>query len=131
MVPGVAAQRADNSSLIAWLVVAVTAFAFAFAVAFAVAFALGSLQGRATDGDAQKGRSFIGLFSQALGDRTAVLLVLSYVGGSILGGATIAAGLDQYLSHFGVGPLTTMDETMNLADTSRRMQFFPDHPAKR
>ena len=24
-----------------------------------------------------------------------------------------------------------MDETMNLADTSRRMQFFADHPAKR
>lgn len=123
MVPGVAAQQAGDSSLIAWLLVAVTACA--------VAYALGSQLGRTSDGDAQMGRSFIGLFSRALGDRVAALLVLSYVGDSILGGATIAAGLDQYLSHFGVGPLTTMDETMNLADTLRRMQFFPDHPAKR
>ena len=101
VVPGVAAQLAGDSSLIAWLVVAVTAGA--------VAYALGSLLGRTSDGDAQMGRSFIGLFSRALGDRVAALLVLSYVGGSILGGATIAAGLGQYLSFFGVSHIAAIE----------------------
>jgi amino acid efflux transporter len=101
VVPGVAAQLAGDSSLIAWLVVAVTACA--------VAYALGSLQSRASDGDAPRDRSFLGLFSRALGDRAAALLVLSYVGGSIFGVATIAAGLGQYLSFFGVGHLTAIE----------------------
>ena len=91
--PGVAAQLAGVSSLIAWLVVAVSACA--------VAFALGSLQARSP-----LGRSLMNLFASTFGDRVAALLVLIYAIGSVFGVATIAAGLGQYLSYLGIAYLT-------------------------
>ncbi len=89
VVPGVAAQLAGPSSLIAWLVVSISACA--------VAFALGTLQARTPHG-----LPLVDLFTQILGKRVAVLLVTVYVIGSIFGVATIAAGLGQYLSYFGM-----------------------------
>jgi len=93
VVPGVAAQLAGVSSLVAWLIVAVSACA--------VAFALGTLQARSPPG-----RSLMNLFASTFGDRIAALLVLIYVIGSIFGVATIAAGLGQYLSYLGIAHLT-------------------------
>jgi amino acid transporter len=93
VVPGVAAQLAGVSSLITWLVVAVSACA--------VAFALGSLQARSP-----LGRSLMNLFASTFGDRAAALLVLIYTIGSVFGVATIAAGLGQYLSYLGIAHLT-------------------------
>src|SRR5512136_2366479 len=96
IVPGVAAQLAGVSSLVAWVVVAVSACA--------VAFALGSLQARSP-----LGRSLMNLFASTFGDRVAALLVLIYTVGSVFGVATIAAGLGQYLSYLGIAHLTLIE----------------------
>ena len=93
VVPGVAAQLAGVSSLVAWLIVAVSACA--------VAFALGTLQARSPPG-----RSLMNLFASTFGDRIAALLILIYTIGSVFGVATIAAGLGQYLSYLGIVHLT-------------------------
>lgn len=92
VVPGIAAQLAGASSLIAWLAAA--------ASACAVAFALGSLQARSP-----QGRSLLGLLADTFGDRVAALLVLVYTIASVFGIATIAAGLGQYLAYLGFGHL--------------------------
>jgi amino acid efflux transporter len=89
VVPGIAAQLAGESSLLAWLLVALSACA--------VAFALGSLQARAP-----LGRSLLALLAGAFGDRAAALLVLFYSAGSLFGVATIGAGLGQYLAYLGI-----------------------------
>jgi len=96
VVPGVAAQLAGVSSLIAWPVAA--------ASACAVAFALGSLQARSP-----LGKSFMNLLAGTFGDRVAALLVVIYSIGSVFGVATIAAGLGQYLSYLGIAHLTLIE----------------------
>ncbi len=90
VVPGIAARIAGASSLLAWLLVAVSACS--------VAFALGSVQARSP-----AGMPFTALFATAFGRPLAALLVASYALSSVFGIATIAAGLGQYFAFFGLG----------------------------
>lgn len=99
VVPGVAAQLAGASSLVAWPVAA--------ASACAVAYAFGALQSRSPPG-----RSLLDLLASAFGGRAAALLVWIYTIGSVFGVATIAAGLGQYLSFFGVGHVIATEMLM-------------------
>jgi amino acid transporter len=89
VVPGIAAGIAGPASLLGWLVVGVSACS--------VAFALGAVQSRSPSGTA-----FTDLFRPAFGAHAAAAIVTLYLAGAVLGIATIAAGIGQYLSYFAV-----------------------------
>jgi amino acid transporter len=89
VVPGLAAGIAGPASLIAWVIVAVSACS--------VAVALSAVQARAP-----AGTPFYELFAPVFGARASILLVATYVVSALLGIATIAAGLGQYLSYFAI-----------------------------
>lgn len=88
VVPGIAAGIAGASSLIAWLIVAVSASCVMFSLARA--FSMYPSTG-----------AFYSVFSGVFGKRTATFLVISYAISSVFGIATIAAGIGQYISFFG------------------------------
>jgi amino acid transporter len=96
VVPGIAADIAGNSSLLAWLFVALSACS--------VAFALGSIQARSA-----AGTPFTALFTTVFGRPLAALLVATYALSSAFGIATIAAGLGQYLAFFGLRHLLGLE----------------------
>ena len=89
IVPGSAARIAGPASLLAWAIVA--------ASACAVAYALAALQARSPSGT-----TFAALFVDAFGRPVAAGLVALYVVSSVLGIATITAGLGDYLAYFGL-----------------------------
>jgi amino acid transporter len=89
VVPGIAAQLSGPASLIAWLIVAISASCVLLSLAF-VAFRF-SGQG-----------SFYSLFESVFGTRVAVPLILLYLISSVFGIATIAAGIGQYLGYLGI-----------------------------
>ena len=90
VVPGVAAGIAGPASLLAWLIVAVSA-----------SCVIVSLAGISSQ--FAKTGSFFGLFSSVFGDRTALAVTLLYLVSSAFGVATIAAGIGQYLNYLGQG----------------------------
>jgi len=90
VVPGIAAGLAGPGSLVAWVVVALSACL--------VAFALGSMR-------PSSGATFSVLLTEAFGRGAGAALIAMYVLASVFGIATIAAGLGQYLSYFGVTEL--------------------------
>jgi len=94
VVPGIAAGLAGPGSLVAWVIVAVSACT--------VAFALGSMR-------PSSGATFPVLLSEAFGRRAGAGLIAMYVLASTFGIATIAAGLGQYLAYFGVGDLRAVE----------------------
>ncbi len=96
IVPGIAAGIAGTSSLLAWLLVAVSACS--------VAFALGSVQARSPGGT-----TFTALFATVFGRPLAALLVTTYAFSSAFGIATIAAGLGRYFAFFGLGHLLGLE----------------------
>ncbi len=89
VVPGVAAQLSGPASLAAWVIVAVSASCVLLSLAY-VAYRF-----TATD-------SFYSLFESIFGTRIAVVLILLYLVSAVFGIATIAAGIGQYLSFFGI-----------------------------
>jgi amino acid transporter len=89
VVPGVAARLSGPASLAAWIIVAVSASCVLLSLTY-VAFRF-----TATD-------SFYSLFESIFGSRIAVPLILLYLVSAVFGVATIAAGIGQYLSYFGV-----------------------------
>ena len=89
VVPGIAAGIAGPSSLLAWLIVAVSACS--------VAVALSAVQARSLAGTA-----FYDLFAPVFGARASMVLVATYVVSALFGIATIAAGLGQYLAYFAI-----------------------------
>jgi amino acid transporter len=89
VVPGVAAQLSGPASLAAWVIVAISASCVLLSLAY-VAYRF-----TATD-------SFYSLFESVFGSRVAVPLILLYLVSAVFGVATIAAGIGQYLTYFGV-----------------------------
>jgi amino acid transporter len=89
VVPGVAAKLSGPWSLFAWLIVALSASCVLLSLAY-VSFRFTS------------SNSFYSLFSSVFGQKIAVLLIILYLISSVFGIATIAAGIGQYLSYFGI-----------------------------
>jgi len=89
VVPGVAAKLSGPWSLFAWLIVALSASCVLLSLAY-VSFRFTS------------SNSFYTLFSSVFGQKIAVPLIVLYLISSVFGIATIAAGIGQYLSYFGI-----------------------------
>jgi amino acid transporter len=89
VVPGVAAKLSGPWSLLAWLIVAISASCVLLSLAY-VSFRFTS------------SNSFFSLFSSVFGIPVAVPLIILYLISSVFGISTIAAGIGQYLSYFGV-----------------------------
>jgi amino acid transporter len=89
VVPGVAAKLSGPWSLLAWLIVALSASCVLLSLAY-VSFRFTS------------SNSFYSLFSSVFGQKIAVSLLVLYLISSVFGIATIAAGIGQYLSYFGI-----------------------------
>ena len=88
VVPAIAAGLAGPSSLLAWLIVAVSASCVMLSLAWA------SSKYPSTG-------AFYSIFSKVFSKRLSTTLVLFYIIASIFGIATIAAGIGQYVSFFG------------------------------
>ena len=89
VVPGVAAKLSGPWSLLAWLIVALSASCVLLSLAY-VSFRFSS------------SNSFYSLFSSVFGQKFAVILIGFYLISSVFGISTIAAGIGQYLSYFGI-----------------------------
>jgi len=89
VVPGVAAKLSGPWSLLAWLIVAVSASCVLLSLAY-VSFRFTSCNG------------FYSLFSSVFGTRFAFLLIILYLVSSVFGISTIAAGIGQYIAYFGI-----------------------------
>jgi amino acid transporter len=89
VVPGVAAKLSGPWSLLAWLIVAISASCVLLSLAY-VSFRFTS------------SNSFFSLFSSVFGIPVAVPLIILYLISSVFGISTIAAGIGQYLSYFGI-----------------------------
>lgn len=89
VVPGIAAGIAGASSLIAWLIVAISASCVMFSLAWA------SSRYPSTG-------AFYSIFSRVFGKKTSAFLVILYLISSVFGIATIAAGIGQYIFFFGL-----------------------------
>lgn len=89
VVPGIAAAIAGPSSLLAWVVVAVSATCVALSLAW--------IQTRSSSGT-----TFTELFTDVFGRGFSAVIVALYLVSCVLGVATIAAGVGQYLSFFAI-----------------------------
>jgi amino acid transporter len=88
VVPGIAAGIAGPSSLMAWVIAAVSATCVMLSLAWA------SSRYPSTG-------AFYSILSKVFGKKTSVTLVILYLISSIFGIATIAAGIGQYVYFFG------------------------------
>ncbi len=89
VVPGIAAKLTGPWSLLAWLVVAISASCVLLSLA-SVSFGFAS------------SNSFYTLFASIFSIWIAVPLIILYVISSIFGVSTIAAGIGQYITYFGL-----------------------------
>ena len=96
VVPGVAAKLSGPWSLLAWLIVALSASCVLLSLAY-VSFRFTS------------SNSFYSLFSSVFGQNVAVPLLVLYLISSVFGIATIAAGIGQYLSYFGISNVLVIE----------------------
>ncbi len=96
VVPGIASGIAGPSSLLAWLIVAVSASTVMFSLAWA------SSRYPSTG-------AFCSILTRVFGKRTSVSLVILYLVSSVFGIATIAAGIGQYISYFGIENVLLME----------------------
>ena len=87
--PGIAARLSGPWSLLAWVIVAISASC--------VLLSLASVSFRFTSSN-----SFYSLFVSVFGARIAVPLIILYLISSIFGVSTIAAGIGQYITYFGL-----------------------------
>ncbi len=88
VVPAIAAGLAGPSSLLVWLIVAVSASCVMLSLAWA------SAKYPSTG-------AFYSIFSKVFGKKLSTAVVLLYLVASMFGIATIAAGIGQYVSFFG------------------------------
>jgi len=88
VVPGIAARQSGPWSLLAWVIVAISASCVLPSLA-GVAFRFTS------------SNSFYSLFESVFGARVAAPLIILYLISSIFGVSTIAAGIGQYITYFG------------------------------
>jgi amino acid transporter len=96
VVPGIAAGILGPSSLLAWIIVALSASC----VLLSLAWLLQKTGFR---------DSFYTLFSRVFGERVSAALIVLYLVSGILGIATIAAGIGQYLSFFGIEGILALE----------------------
>ncbi|OPY37102.1 MAG: putative transporter [Methanoregula sp. PtaU1.Bin051] len=89
VVPGIAARISGPVSLVAWVIVAVSASC--------VLLSLAGISSRFKETG-----SFFGLFSSVFGNRIALPVIILYLVSSTFGIATIASGIGQYLMHLGI-----------------------------
>ena len=89
VVPGVAAKLSGPWSILAWVIVAISASCVLLSLAY-VSFRISS------------SNSFYALFSSVFGARFAIPLIILYLISSVFGVSTIAAGIGQYISYFGI-----------------------------
>jgi amino acid transporter len=96
VVPGIAAGIMGPASLIAWIIVAISATLVMISLSWA---------------SAQFGRkgTFFAIFNSVFGRKTSTALILLYIVSAIFGVATIAAGIGQYISFFGIGNLLIIE----------------------
>ncbi len=88
VVPGIAAGIAGPSSLLAWLIVAISATCVMFS------FAWSSSRYPSTG-------AFFSIISKGFNKKISTAVVILYMVSSVFGNATIAAGIGQYISFFG------------------------------
>jgi amino acid transporter len=96
VVPGIAAGIMGPESLGAWIIVAISATLVMISLAWAA-----SRFGR-------KG-TFFTIFSSVFGRKFSTILVMFYTVSAILGVATIAAGIGQYISFFSIGNVIVIE----------------------
>jgi len=96
VVPGVAAKLSGPGSLIAWVIVALSASC--------VLYSLSSVAYRFTSSS-----GFYALFESVFGNRIAVPLMILYTISSIFGVSTIAAGIGQYIGYFDLSPVLLIE----------------------
>ena len=96
VVPGIAAGIMGPESLGAWIIVAISATLVMISLAWAA-----SKFGR-------KG-TFFTIFSSVFGRKFSTVLVIFYTVSAILGVATIAAGIGQYISFFSIGNIIVIE----------------------
>jgi amino acid transporter len=89
VVPGIAAGIAGPSSLFAWVFVALSACCVALSLAWIQARSL-------------SGTPFISIFEPVFGPHASAALASIYLVSSVFGVATIASGLGQYFTFFGI-----------------------------
>ena len=99
VVPGVAAKLSGPGSLIAWVIVALSASC--------VLLSLSSVAYRFTSSS-----GFYALFESVFGNRIAVPLMILYTISSVFGISTIAAGIGQYISFFDLSPVLLIEITL-------------------
>ena len=99
VVPGVAAKIAGPASLLAWIIVALSASCVLLSLAY-VSYRFTQSQ------------SFFSLFSSVFGKRAALVLISLYLTSSIFGVATIAAGIGQYIAYFGLSSVLIIEITI-------------------
>jgi amino acid transporter len=102
VVPGIAAGILGPASLIAWCLVAVSTTLVMVSLAW-----VSSMFGR-------RG-TFFTIFRSVVGKKVSTILVVLYTVSAIFGVATIAAGIGQYLSFFGIGNLLSVEILVILA----------------
>ncbi len=88
VVPGIAAGIAGPSSLLAWLIVAISA------TCVMLSFAWSSARYPSTG-------AFYSILSKGFNEKISSAIVILYMVSSVFGNATIAAGIGQYISFFG------------------------------
>jgi amino acid transporter len=89
VVPGIAAGILGPSSLLAWVIVGLSATCVMFSLTW-------------LSGEFGHTASFSTIFSQVFGERIAAGIIVLYLIGGIFGIGTIAAGIGQYLTFFGI-----------------------------
>lgn len=89
VVPGIAAGILGPSSLLAWVIVGLSATCVMFSLTW-------------LSGEFGHTASFSTIFSQLFGDRIAAGIIVLYLIGGIFGIGTIAAGIGQYLTFFSI-----------------------------
>lgn len=99
VVPGIAAGIAGPGSLLAWAVVAVSATCVALSLSW-------------TASRFPSTGAFYGIFSRILPRKPSTALALLYLASSVLGLSTIAAGLGQYFSFFGIRDVLPLEVTV-------------------
>jgi amino acid transporter len=96
VVPGLAAKMSGPGSLIAWVIVAISASCVLLSLAF--------ISGRFTGLN-----GFYSLFESVFGAKTAGLLMVLYCISSVFGISTIAAGIGQYITFFDIGSVLLIE----------------------
>ena len=94
VVPGVAAKLTGSWSLLAWVIVALSASCVLLSLAY-------------VSSQFTSSNSFYSLFKSVFGARFAVPLIILYLISSVFGVSTIAAGIGQYMTWFGVSNVLT------------------------